>query len=40
MTLADLVIFNDVLQWVENDKEDLAEMPNLLRWFTKLQKKD
>ena len=40
MTLADLVIFNNVLQWVTNEKEDMIDMPNLLRWFNKLNEKE
>ena len=39
MTLADLVIFSDVMQFVEMNKLDAnsPEMnyPNLMRWYTK-----
>ena len=40
MTLADIVIFSDVMQFVEMNKldansPDLKSYPNLMRWYSK-----
>ena len=43
MTLGDLVVFNDVLAYMELNKltpksQEMAELPNLMRWFEKVPK--